>query len=78
MDRKAVEAMCQIAQILVTIKGMASSCERPLQRLIKEQIGDCHEIMARYCDSAPIKLMSGQVDEIMDNHHHVKRLKETA
>lgn len=67
MDRNAVEAMSQVAQILVTIKGMVSICDRKTYRMVNEQLGDCHEIMARYCDAAPVKLMSGQVDEIMEN-----------
>lgn len=78
MERKAVEAMCQIAQILVTVKGMAASCDRPLQRMIKEQLGNCQEIMANYCDSSPFKLMTGMVDEIMENHEYVKSLQQTA
>lgn len=77
MDRNAVEAMSRIAQILVTVKGMAASCERPLYRMIKEQLGDCQEIMANYCDTSPFKLMSGQVDEIMENHEYMKGLQET-
>ena len=76
MDRNAVEAMSRIAQILVTIRGMASLCERPIHKMIKEQIGDCHEIMAVYCDTSPFKLMSGRVEEIMENHDYVKNLQE--
>ena len=76
MDRNAVEAMSRIAQILVTIKGMAASCDRPLYRMINEQIGDCHEIMATYCDCSPFKLMGGRVDEIMENHEYMKGLQE--
>jgi len=30
MDRNAVEVMSRIAQILVTIKGMAASCDKTL------------------------------------------------
>jgi hypothetical protein len=77
MDRNAVKAMSQVAQILVTIKGMAASCDPPLQRMIKEQIGDCQSIMALYCDCSPYRLISGQVDEIMENHEYMKGLQET-
>jgi hypothetical protein len=67
MDRNAVDAMSQVAQILVTIKGMVSECDQKTYRMVKEQLGDCHEIMARYCDTSPLKLMSGQVEQIMEN-----------
>lgn len=67
MDRNTVETMSKIAQILVTVKGMANSCDQPLRWMIREQIGDCQEIMAKYCDTSPFKLMSGRVDEIMEN-----------
>jgi len=39
--------------------------------MINEQLGDCHEIMAIYCDAAPVKLMSGRVEEIMENHEYM-------
>ena len=77
MDRHADEAMSQIAQILVTIKGMAASCDLPLQRMIKEQLGNCHEIMAIYCDCSPYRLMGGEIDEIMKNYEYTKDLQET-
>jgi hypothetical protein len=67
MDRNAVEAMCKVAHILVTIKGMVAMCDKPLYRMVNEQLGDCHEIMAKYCDSSPQRLMTGQVDVIMEN-----------
>ena len=76
MDRNAVEAMSRIAQILVTIKGMVASCDKPLYRMINEQLGDCHEIMAVYCDTSPFRLMSGRVEEIMENHEYMKNLQE--
>jgi hypothetical protein len=77
MDRNAVEAMSQVAQILVTIKGIAAHCDLPLQRMIKEQIGDCQSIMALYCDCSPYRLMGGEIDEIMKNYEYMKGLQET-
>lgn len=33
----------------------------------REEIFDCEELMAKYCDCAPIRLIAGQVDDIMAN-----------
>jgi hypothetical protein len=75
MDPKAVEVMCRVAHNLVTIKGMVCR-DNEIYRAVREQIGDCLEIMALYCDAAPVKLMSGQSEEIMENHDYMKNLPE--
>lgn len=33
-------------------------------REIREHLNDCQEIMALFCDCAPIKLIAGRLDEI--------------
>jgi len=33
----------------------------------RELINDCQEIMAKYCNCAPIKLISGKVEDIIEN-----------
>lgn len=35
-------------------------------REIREHLNDCQELMARFCDCAPIRLISGKIDDIMD------------
>lgn len=68
MDQNAVEVMCQVAQALATLKGIARSLDDRSYRIAREQIGNCLEDMAKYCDTSPFKLMSGQVEEIMGNY----------
>lgn len=68
MDRNAVEVMCCIAQSLATVKGIArSSLKEGEYRIVREQIGNCLEEMAKYCDTSPWRLMGGDVEGIMAN-----------
>jgi len=35
-------------------------------REIRGYLNDCQELMAKFCDCAPIRLISGKIDDIMD------------
>lgn len=35
-------------------------------REIREHLNDCQELMARFCNCAPIKLISRNIDDIME------------
>jgi hypothetical protein len=71
MDRETVSAMSRVAQILAVCKQSASIYLRESNPAAYEEIrnllGDCQEILAVACDCAPIKLIAGQVDEIVGN-----------
>ena len=63
--------MSRVAGILSQIKGKVGENLR-LENLeayieIRELLCDCQEILAVHCDTAPIRLIAGQVDEIMGN-----------
>lgn len=71
MDRDAVECMSRVAAILARCKDFASDHVRPVDPdsyvTIREMLYKCQEILAIQCDTAPIRLISGQVDYIMEN-----------
>ena len=67
MDRETVEAMSRVAGILAKVKGTVARSEPALYMEIRDLLCDCQEIMAIHCDCAPIRLIAGQIDEIMDN-----------
>ncbi len=71
MNREEVEACSRVAQKLAMAKQSASMHLREENRAayeeIRENLNDCQEELARICDCAPIKLISGQIDEIMKN-----------
>jgi hypothetical protein len=71
MNREEVEACSRVAQKLAIAKQSASMHLREENRAAYEEIsnllGDCQEELAKMCDCAPIKLISGQVDDIMKN-----------
>jgi hypothetical protein len=74
MDRSAVEVMSQVAGILAKTKGVVAEKVRPedleLYMEIRDFLCDCLELMAVHCDCAPIRLIAGQVDEIMENKNY--------
>jgi len=71
MNREEVEACSRIAQKLATAKQSASIHLREENLAAYEEIrnilGDCQQELAIMCDCAPIKLISGQVEDIMGN-----------
>lgn len=78
MDQKAVEVMCVVSQNLVTIRGVARSLlEKSEYAIIREQIGNCLEEMAKYCDASPMKLIGGDIEGIMANFEWEKSLQNS-
>lgn len=79
MDRETVETMSQVAQKIALLKKeLAFLCEEDCENFLRlrELMNDCQAIMASYCDCAPIRLITGQVDDILANHHHeILRIK---
>lgn len=75
MERSAVEVMSRVAGILAKTKGIIAEKVKPedsgLYTEIRNLLGECQEIMALHCDCAPIRLIAGQVDEIMENSNAV-------
>lgn len=68
MDRPTVEIMSQVSKILAGVKHYAAGrMDSEVYTEIRERLHDCQEILARHCDCAPIRLISGQVDDIMEN-----------
>lgn len=71
MDRETVECMSRVAGLLALVKGKVAEHVRPdnpaAYTEIRELINDCQEILSIHCDTAPIRLVTGQVDEIVGN-----------
>lgn len=71
MERETVECMCRVAALLAKAKGVVAehlkkdSLEAYME--IRDLLGDCQEILAVHCDTAPIRLIAGRVDEIVEN-----------
>ncbi|NCA17708.1 hypothetical protein EBZ39_15935 [bacterium] len=76
MDQKAVKVMCRVAQNLITVRGVARSLKGDYG-IVREQIGNCLEEMARYCDASPNRLIGGDVDGIMANFEWEKSLQNS-
>lgn len=79
MDRETVECMSRVAGLLAQIKGKVAQHIKPegleAYEEIRGLLGDCQELLALHCDCAPIKLIAGNVDDIMEN---LEFSKETA
>jgi hypothetical protein len=70
MNRETVVCMSRVAGLLAQIKGKVAEQlkDNPdAYNEIRNLLGDCQEILAIHCDCAPIRLIAGHVDEIMEN-----------
>lgn len=66
MNRKDVEVMSRVAGIIARVKAQFPQA--------RELLNDCQEIMASHCDTAPINLIAGNVDRIIQNLESEDRL----
>jgi len=70
MNREVVETFCKIAQKLSYAKKHLSILaeNHPAEYFkVREELFDCQELMALFCNCAPIKLIAGKVDDIIEN-----------
>lgn len=73
VDREVVELLCNVARKITLMKEEAgklvdqNKISYKEYEIIRNLIGDCYFQMGTYCDCAPIKLISGQVDAILNN-----------
>lgn len=67
MERETVECMCSVAGSLQRIREKLKSSSPDLYIKVKEEIFDSLELMAIYCDTAPIRLIMGEVDNVMSD-----------
>jgi len=71
MHRETVVAMSKVSGLIAKIKGLVAEHVKPenleAYKQIREMLCDCQEIMAIHCDCSPVRLIAGQVDEIMEN-----------
>jgi hypothetical protein len=71
MDRDTVECMSVVASLLARAKGLVATHLKQdniqAYKEVRNLLSDCQETLALHCDCAPIRLISGQVDEIMEN-----------
>lgn len=71
MDIEVIKACAEVAQTLAKVKHKVAIHLREKDVAayedIRNQINDCQEVLAILCDCAPIKLMSGRVEEIWQN-----------
>lgn len=71
MNREVVEIFSEISQKLSFAKnylGDLRESNLEVYSKVREELADCQELMAKYCDCAPIKLIAGQVDDIIANY----------
>jgi hypothetical protein len=77
MDRDTVECMSKVAGALSLVKKKVAEKLRPENLTaymeIRDLLCDCQEMLALHCDTAPIKLIAGRVDEIMGNLEFSKK-----
>lgn len=71
--KETVETMSRVSAILAQVKKTLQNADPDLYKEIREQLNDCQEIMARHCDCAPIRLIAGQVDEILENLEYSRK-----
>lgn len=70
VDREVVEIMSKVCGKLAHARLHLSEIfnkDTENYKKFREIIFDCEELMAKYCDCAPIKLIAGQVDDIILN-----------
>jgi hypothetical protein len=70
VDREVVEIMSKVCEKLSQARVNLGNLlkDQPEDYFkFREEIFDCEELMAKYCDCAPIRLIAGQVDDIMSN-----------
>lgn len=68
--KDAVECMSMVSGKIALAKEAAArrlmGSDPEGYKEIREHLNDCQELMALFCDCAPIKLIAGRVDDIMD------------
>lgn len=73
VDREVVELLSKVCQNLSQSKGHLADLFHQNKinfdeyGKIRNLIGDCYTLMSVHCDCAPIKLIAGQVDDIIKN-----------
>lgn len=75
MERDTVELLSRLAQKIASMKvhlGILQENSPTEYMQVREHMNDCQEMMAIYCDCAPIKLIAGQVDDILENYNYMK------
>lgn len=70
MNRRVAEACSVVSQNLARVKEAMFTClgPGPEYNQLRELIGDSQMELARLCDTAPINLIAGKVDEIVSNY----------
>jgi hypothetical protein len=70
-NRETVECLSKVAQKIALAKAASAAHLRNDNFTgyseIKEHLDDCQEMMAILCKCAPIKLIAGQVDDVLQN-----------
>lgn len=73
VDKEVVELLSNVSQNLSQAKGHLAELYHQNKinfdeyGKIRNLIGDCYTLIAVHCDCAPIRLISGQVDDIIKN-----------
>lgn len=66
---KTIECMSQVSGKIALAKDAAGRHLRESNpeayKEIREHLNDCQELMAIFCDCAPIKLIAGNIEDIM-------------
>lgn len=70
ISRDTVELLSKIAQKLSKLKlDIADTVgDKSKYMELREHINDCQDMMAIYCNCAPIRLINGNIDEILINY----------
>lgn len=81
MDIEVIKACAEVSQKLAKVKHNVAVHLREKDVAayedIRNQINDCQEVLAILCDCAPIKLMSGTVEEIWQNLDWKKKIYDS-
>lgn len=68
MERETVEVFSNIVKKLVVARSeLSRHLEGKSYENIRDTLNDCIELASVHCDTAPIRLIAGQVDEIVEN-----------
>ena len=71
MDRQLLKMLCEVAQkaslAKQNLKVLLDDSPEDYMRA-REYLNDIQETIARYCDCAPIKLITGDIESILSNH----------
>jgi hypothetical protein len=65
-----IKLLSKVSENLSLLKEKIKNIDQKNYCEFREIINDCQSDMAKFCDCAPINLISGNIKTIFDNHDH--------